>query len=147
MTGASATPPFRVERLDHLVLRAQDLESLTAFYRDVLGCAVERELEELGLVQLRAGASLIDLVSTSGELGRDARAHPEGRNLDHLCLRIEPFEPVRLRAHLQRFGVDHGGVKTVYGAEGFGPSIYIEDPEGNTIELKGPASEQPDSDG
>jgi len=143
MTGQPASPPFQVERLDHLVLRARDLERLTAFYRDVLGCAVERELEELGLVQLRAGASLIDLISTSGELGRDAQAHPDGRNLDHLCLRIEPFEPAQLKAHLDRLGVDHGAIKTVYGAEGFGPSIYIEDPEGNTVELKGPASESP----
>jgi catechol 2,3-dioxygenase-like lactoylglutathione lyase family enzyme len=101
---------------------------------------VERRVDELGLVQLRAGASLIDLVTVDGALGRQGGAAPgrEGRNLDHFCLRIEPFDETALRAHLQAAAVDVGELASRYGAEGQGPSLYIRDPEGNTVELKGP---------
>ncbi len=132
--------PFRPKGLDHVVLRVVDLAQMSAFYRDVLGCPVEREERVIGLVQLRAGRSLIDLVDAAGEIGRmggDAPA-PDGRNMDHLCLRIEPFEEGAIRAHLGRHGVSAGELKRRYGAEGYGPSLYIEDPEGNTVELKGP---------
>jgi catechol 2,3-dioxygenase-like lactoylglutathione lyase family enzyme len=131
---------FRVTGLDHVVLRVRDVGSMVRFYSEVLGCAVEREVEELGLIQLRAGSSLIDLVDAAGALGRrgGAAAGGEGRNMDHFCLRIEPFDPAALSRHLSRHGVEAGPVERRYGAEGFGPSIYIQDPEGNTVELKGP---------
>lgn len=131
---------IQVKRLDHVVLRVHDVGRMTRFYVEVLGCAVEREAAELGLVQLRAGGALIDLVDVAGELGRRGGAGPgpEGRNMDHLCLRIEPFEPSGLSRHLEGHGVEVGAVERRYGAEGFGPSIYIRDPEGNTVELKGP---------
>ncbi len=144
--------PFQPKGLDHVVLRVVDAARMTAFYRDVLGCPVERDEQAIGLVQLRAGRSLIDRVDAAGlpspkrssgfaqagEIGRGAAPRRDGRNMDHLCLRIEPFEEGAIRAHLERHGVSAGEIKRRYGAEGYGPSLYIEDPEGNTVELKGP---------
>jgi len=126
--------------LDHIVLRVSDMQRMTRFYCEVLDCRVERVREELGMTQLRAGQSLIDLVAVDGELGKKGGAAPgkEGRNLDHLCLRIEPFDQAELFAHLVAHGVMPGEARTRYGADGYGPSVYISDPEGNTIELKGP---------
>jgi catechol 2,3-dioxygenase-like lactoylglutathione lyase family enzyme len=131
---------FTIKGIDHVVIRAADLGGAVAFYRDVLGCAVERVREELGLVHMRAGSTLIDLISVEGKLGQTGGAAPgsEGRNMDHLCLRIEPFDEESLRAHLRKHGVSAGGVQMNYGAEGNGPSLYVSDPEGNVVELKGP---------
>lgn len=131
---------FSILGLDHVVLRAQNVPRMVRFYRDALGCTVERERPEIGLTQMRAGQSLIDLVAVDSEIGRQGGAAPgdEGRNMDHLCLRIEPFDPGMLAAHLIRHGVVPGEVKSRYGADGQGPSVYLSDPEGNTIELKGP---------
>ena len=131
---------IRIREIDHLVLRVVDLDRMLRFYCDALGCSVERRQDEIGLVQLRAGRSLIDLVPVSGKLGRagGAAPGPEGRNLDHFCLRVEPFDAVALRAHLETHGVEAGAVEARYGAEGEGPSIYLADPEGNVVELKGP---------
>ncbi len=131
---------IRIAGIDHLVLRAADLEAMLRFYTGVLGCRVERRVDELGLVQLRAGAALIDLVTVDGELGRRGGAPPgrEGRNLDHFCLRVEAFDEAALRAHLGSAGVAVGELASRYGAEGLGPSLYLQDPEGNTVELKGP---------
>ncbi len=132
--------PIRVREIDHLVLRVADPARMIAFYRDVLGCAIARRQDEIGLIQLAAGRSLIDLVDVAGKLGRMGGAAPgsEGRNLDHLCLRVEPFDEAAIRAHLARHGVAAGETASRFGAEGEGPSIYISDPEGNTVELKGP---------
>jgi glyoxylase I family protein len=132
--------PFRPLGLDHVVLRVADVARARAFYCDVLGARVEKVQEALGLHQLRAGTALIDLVDLAGELGRKGGAGPatEGRNMDHLCLRIEPFDEPAIRAHLARHGVAPGDVVSRYGAEGQGPSMYITDPDGNSVELKGP---------
>ena len=124
--------PFQVLNLDHVVLRVADLARACRFYRDVLGCREERRVESIGLVQLRAGASLIDLVPAEPPAAG-------GGNMDHFALRIEPFEEAALRAHLSAAGLEVGQVVQRYGAEGSGPSIYIEDPDGNVVELKGPA--------
>ncbi len=131
---------IRIRELDHLVLRVADLEAMLRFYMQVLGCTLERRRDDLGLIQLRAGASLIDLVPVDGKLGRAGGAAPgkEGRNLDHFCLRVEPFDEAAIRAHLQAAGVAAGETAQRYGADGEGPSIYVTDPEGNTVELKGP---------
>jgi len=131
---------IRIREIDHVVLRIVDLERMLAFYCGALGCPVERRQEEIGLVQLRAGASLIDLVPVSGKLGSAGGAAPgaEGRNMDHFCLRVEPFDAEAIRAHLLAHGVEAGKVESRYGAEGEGPSIYVADPEGNVVELKGP---------
>jgi catechol 2,3-dioxygenase-like lactoylglutathione lyase family enzyme len=127
--------------IDHLVLRVVDLETMLRFYCDALGCTVERRQDRIGLVQLRAGASLIDLVPVDGELGRAGGAAPgkDARNLDHFCLRVDPFEEQAIRNHLAAFGIEPGPATSRYGARGTGPSIYVNDPEGNVVELKGPA--------
>jgi glyoxylase I family protein len=130
---------IQIREIDHVVLRVTDLEAMLRFYCDALGCKVERRQEELGLTQLRAGRSLIDLVTVDGELGLRGGSSPgpEGRNMDHLCLRLEPFDAEAIYAHLDRRGVKAEDVRSRYGAEGEGPSIYLNDPEGNLIELKG----------
>ena len=132
--------PIRVRDIDHVVLRVVDLEKMLSFYCGVLGCSVERREDEIGLVQLRAGGSLIDLVPIGGKLGSAGGAAPgrEGRNLDHFCLRLDTFDEKSIRAFLTGHDVSAGEVVSRYGAEGQGPSIYLEDPEGNTVELKGP---------
>ncbi len=131
---------LKLQGIDHLVLRVIDLGAMTRFYVETLGCAIERRQDEIGLVQLRAGHSLIDLVPVDGKLGRMGGAAPgaEGRNMDHFCLRVEPFDADAIRAHLAAHGVEAGKTESRYGAEGEGPSIYLSDPEGNVVELKGP---------
>lgn len=132
-----------IRDIDHLVLRVCNLETMLHFYCNVLGCTVELRQEDLGLVQLRAGRSLIDLVPVDGKLGRagGVAPGPEGRNLDHFCLRLDPFDEPAIRAHLQAHGVQAGSTEMRYGAEGRGPSIYLSDPEANVVELKGPPTE------
>jgi glyoxylase I family protein len=132
--------PFRIAGLDHLVLRVRDLDRMVRFYCDVLGCHLEREQADLGLTQIRAGRSLIDFVTLDGKLGRMGGAGPgrEGRNLDHFCVTIEGYDEAGIRAYLGARGVEIGEAGSRYGAEGEGPSLYISDPEGNVVELKGP---------
>jgi catechol 2,3-dioxygenase-like lactoylglutathione lyase family enzyme len=132
---------IHIREIDHLVLRVVDLDAMLQFYCGALGCSIERRDDDIGLVQLRAGRSLIDLVPVSGRLGQAGGAAPgcEGRNLDHFCLRVEPFDEPAIRAGLSRLGIAVGPLATRNGAQGEGPSLYISDPEGNTVELKGPA--------
>jgi glyoxylase I family protein len=129
-----------IRQLDHVVLRVSDLRAMKRFYCEVLGCTVEREREELGLYQLRAGAALIDLVPVDGPLGLKGGAAPgaEGRNMDHFCLTVDPFDAEAITAHLRAHGADPAPVASRFGANGQGPSIYVPDPEGNVVELKGP---------
>ncbi len=126
--------------LDHVVLRVKDAARAVRFYTGVLGLNVERVREDLGLTQLRAGHSLLDLVDVGGALGRKGGAAPDAdaHNMDHFCLRIEPFDIAALSAHLIAHGVMPGEVRERYGADGYGASLYIKDPDGNTVELKGP---------
>ena len=130
---ASQTGAIQVAGLDHLVLRVADLDRAIRFYEQVLGCHVERRLDQPKLVQLRAGASLIDLVP-AGSAPKPA----EGRNLDHFAVRIATFDYTALAAHLREHGIAAGEVRRRYGAEGYGSSLYITDPDGNVVELKGP---------
>lgn len=136
---------IRLKGLDHVVLRARDSEALVSFYCDVLGCHVERRSsEDLGLIQLRAGNSQIDILSPDGKLSKEGGALPgaEGRNMAHFCLQVDGFDEAEIREHLKSHGFEAGPVETRYGAEGNGPSIYLDDPEGNTVELKGPPDEE-----
>jgi catechol 2,3-dioxygenase-like lactoylglutathione lyase family enzyme len=137
------TRPFRTRGLDHVVLRVRALEPALRFYTEVLDGTVERRIDALGLVQLRLGASLIDLLPVDGPLGRlgGGAAEEKGRNLDHFAVQIAPFDEPALRAHLLAHGVEPGDVGTRYGAEGNGPSMYVRDPDGNVVELKGPPTE------
>jgi catechol 2,3-dioxygenase-like lactoylglutathione lyase family enzyme len=135
-------PPFAVERIDHIVFRVVDLEKSIAFYGNVLGCHVVKRRDDLGLIHLRAGASMIDLVAVDGRLGRNGGAAPGlvARNVDHLCLRIEPFNEQAIIEHLASHNVQPIGLaEKNFGAEGNGLSLYFYDPDGNLIELKGPS--------
>lgn len=122
---------FHVERIDHVVLRVRDLAGMVRFYEQALGFREERRIERLGLVQMRAGASMFDLVAND--------AQSTAPNMDHLCFRVEPFDRDAIVTRLAPFGISVGETVDRYGAEGNGPSVYFHDPEGNEIELKGPA--------
>ena len=137
--------PIRIREIDHVVLRARDQAALIRFYCEVLGCTVELRQDPIGLVQLRAGRSLIDIVAVDSMLGRvgGAPPGPEAQNMDHLCVRVEPFDLDAIRAHLEAHGARIGPFGTRHGAEGDGPSLYVFDPEGNMVELKGPPEAPP----
>jgi len=130
---------INIQAIDHVVLRVRDLESMTRFYVDVLGAREEKSDPVLGLYQLRVGTALIDLVPVDSRLGRSGGAAPavEGRNVDHICFRVLPWDGAAIAKHLAAHGFDPEIVSR-YGAEGNGPSIYVTDPEGNNLELKGP---------
>ena len=134
---------FEIKHIDHLVIRVRNLQAMLDFYTNIIGCSIEKIQENLGLYQLRAGSSLIDFVPVDRPLGKLGGAAPgaEGRNLDHFCLRIEPFVGEELLEYFRTRGIEPGKVENRYGAEGDGPSIYLNDPEGNMIELKGPPGE------
>jgi glyoxylase I family protein len=130
---------IRIKDLDHIVFRVRDIEPMVAFYCDVIGCKVEWRRPELGLVHLRAGNALIDLVNVDGPTGSRGGPAPgrDGHNVDHLCLRIHDFDADAIVAHLKSHGVEPGKISDRFGAEGRGLSVYLQDPEGNTVELKG----------
>jgi glyoxylase I family protein len=134
------TAPFQLRAIDHVVLRIKDLAASLHFYCDVLGCSVDKRQEGIGLIQVRAGTSLIDLVPLEGMLGKRGGAGPghEGRNLDHFAIQIAPFDEPKILAHLSAHGIEIVESGQRYGAEGTGPSVYVLDPDGNTVELKGP---------
>ena len=128
-----------IQAIEHIVFRVVDLESVSRFYIDVLGARWEKKQGDIGLYQLRIGTALIDLVPIEGKLGAMGGAAParEGRNVDHVCFRVLPWDGEAVLAHLREHGVE-GEIVARYGAEGDGPSIYLSDPEGNNLELKGP---------
>lgn len=134
-----------IREIDHIVLRVRDVDVMRRFYCDVLGATHVAWRPEFGMSHLKLGRSMIDLITVDGKLGKAGGAAPgrEGRNLDHLCLRVEPFDQDTIVAHLRRHGVAVGEIHRRYGAEGNGISIYLADPEGNTVELKGPSDGQP----
>ncbi|HEJ7935349.1 VOC family protein [Serratia marcescens] len=133
--------PFNLQRLDHVVLRVRDMQNSLRFYTQIVGCDIAKQRPDLGLVHLRAGASMIDLVDVNGVLGKKGGETPDPhrQNVDHVCLRIDPFNEDALLAYLRSQGIDVDPAESRYGAEGDGPSIYFSDPDGNRVELKGPA--------
>ncbi len=139
-------PPFTLRRLDHVVLRVRDVELMLDFYCRVLGCLVEKTQKTIGLWQLRAGESLIDLVDSNGTIGRTGGAAPgvEAHNVDHVCLSVDGYDETAITEFLATQNVRIGEIGMRYGAEGNGPSIYLYDPEGNMIELKGPPVSPPE---
>jgi glyoxylase I family protein len=132
---------IRLAAIDHVVFRVADLDSSMRFYAGVLGATVEKVQADIGLYQLRAGSSLIDLVPVDGPLGRRGGEGPGegGRNVDHVCFRVLPWDEDAILAHLASHGIE-AQVAQRYGAEGNGPSVYLADPDGNGLELKGPSS-------
>jgi len=131
---------INIQAIDHVVFRVTDLEKVASFYIDVLGARWEKKQESIGLYQLRVGTALIDLVPVDGEIGRMGGAAPgdEGRNVDHVCFRVLPWDGDAVLAHLREHGIE-GEIVSRYGAEGSGPSVYLTDQQGNNLELKGPA--------
>jgi catechol 2,3-dioxygenase-like lactoylglutathione lyase family enzyme len=130
---------IKVKMIDHIVLRTEKLDEMIRFYSQVLGCKVERTLPaHIGLTQLRAGKSLIDLVNVDSELGRAGGPPPSGteKNVDHFCLQIEAISEEDLRQWLESNGVEVGDFEVRYGAEAFGSSVYIRDPDNNIVELR-----------
>lgn len=137
--GRMTHPPFKLERLDHVVLLVRDMAEAQHFYEQVLGCTVDRSLPELGMIQLRAGASLIDLVDIGSAEGEWARPETQGgRNMDHVCIATGPCTEQAMRGHLAHHGIAIVEEGIRYGANGDGMSFYISDPSGNQIELKSP---------
>ena len=135
-------PPFRLEGLDHIVLLVRDMAEARQFYEQVLGCAVDRALPQYAMLQLRAGASLVDLVDIRSSEGQWARPDiAGGRNMDHVCIATGPCDESAMRAHLARHGIDIVEEGIRYGAQGDGMSFYIRDPSGNQIELKSPVAD------
>jgi len=135
----AAPPPFALEGLDHVVLLVGDMEQARDFYCSVLGCTVEGALPQFGMLQLRAGAALIDLVDIGTTEGAWAKPPVEGgRNVDHVCIATGPWDEAAMRAHLaaQGIAIVEEGIR--HGARGDGLSFYVNDPFGNVIELKGP---------
>ena len=128
-----------IQAIDHVVLRVVDLNRVASFYIDVLGARWEKKQTHIGLYQLRVGTALIDLLPVDEKLGAMGGAAPgkEGRNVDHVCYRVLPWDGEAILAHLAKHGIS-GEIVSRYGAEGDGPSIYLADPEGNNLELKGP---------
>lgn len=130
--------PFEIQRLDHLVLRTRDIERLVAFYEG-LGCSIVRKLDAMSMCQMRAGDSMIDIVSIQ------EASTPAGqeRNLDHFAIRVEPFDESAILAYCEAHAIESQAMPMpLLGADGYGPAIYITDPDGNRVELKGP----PDAD-
>lgn len=137
-------PPFNIRQLDHVVIRTEHPDEMLAFYLG-LGCTMARDVTELGLRQLWAGSSVIDLVDVAGFIGQRGGSAPgeEARNMDHFALAVEPFDLDALHAHFDKLGVSYVDPPfSLFGAEGYGPALYVTDPDGNTVELKGPPSEE-----
>jgi glyoxylase I family protein len=133
-------PPFAIKKFDHLVLRTEDVEKSIEFYVDILGCSVDRRRPELGLYHLRCADFLIDLIDVNGSLGgnRPAVSQDMPRNLDHICLIIDPFDGAALTEFLKSKEITASTPEPRYGADGVAASLYFDDPDGNTIELKSP---------
>jgi catechol 2,3-dioxygenase-like lactoylglutathione lyase family enzyme len=130
---------INIQSVDHVVLRVADVERVGSFYIDVLGGNWDRRRHDLGLHHLRLGDVMIDLVPVAGPLGRLGGPAPgkEGHNVDHVAFRVRPWDGEGIRSHLRAHGIE-AEIKSRYGADGDGPSIYFKDPEGNGVELKGP---------
>ena len=130
---------LRIKGLDHLVLRTNQIEQMCLFYCRVLGCTLEGETpRDIGLIQLRAGNALIDLISVDSKLGAMGGGPPKKseNNLDHFCLQLKQTSEQEIRSHLVSHGVKVGEFAERYGAQGSGLSVYIKDPDGNTVELR-----------
>ncbi|MEU1599471.1 VOC family protein [Streptomyces sp. NPDC005708] len=123
---------MRVIGFDHLVLNVADVERSLAFYTGPLG------LQPVRVGEWRAGkapfpsvrvspTTIIDLVEAPAE-------RPEGSNVDHICLVVEPLEWQQVIDSGVFTVVDGPGER--FGAQGIAVSLYVQDPDGNTVELR-----------
>lgn len=125
--------------IDHIVLRTTKPNEMLNFYCEVLGCKVERETShEIGITQLRAGSALIDLVRVDSKIGKLGGGPPSKteNNVDHFCLQLKKISEEEIKSHLESHSISIGDFSDRYGAQGTGRSVYIKDPEGNTVELR-----------
>jgi glyoxylase I family protein len=133
--------PIKAKQLDHVVLRVADIDASTRFYHEILGFPLARINEEAGLHQFHVGSSMLDLVPIDGRIGRAGgeTVAKENRNVDHFAVTLSEYDEPSIVAHLESHGVTAYGSRKRFGAEGTGVSIMVTDPDGNTVELKGPA--------
>ena len=164
---SSTGPPFRLQRIDHIVIRCRDFPRMFDFYHRILGCTIDEPRDEYvnrfggALTHLRAGSCYIDLLAYDtnhltdegreaakrmhgGGVGlgdknlEDVQLSSESSTLDHLCLRVDPFDQQQMQSYLEGENVHIVAMgDRRLGADGVGPSVYVSDPEGNVIELKG----------
>jgi catechol 2,3-dioxygenase-like lactoylglutathione lyase family enzyme len=118
---------LRITGLDHIVLVCADVETSIAFYCDELG------LEEVRVDEWRRGDVPFPSARISPTVIIDLFGGTrDGRNLDHLCL---TFEGSTLDELSERFPGGRRGT-ALFGAQGYADSLYITDPDGNTVELR-----------
>lgn len=132
---------FTVRNIDHVVFRVTDMEASLKFYTEVLGLDIAKRNDLYSMIHIRAGSSMIDLIDIKGKLGVLGGEGPKetGRNVDHVCLRVDPFDEKAIIEYFAQHNVEVSPAQSRYGAEGDGPSLYCYDPDGNKVELKGPA--------
>ncbi|MBM3503192.1 MAG: VOC family protein [Alphaproteobacteria bacterium] len=141
-------PIIVVDRIDHVVLLVADLRRAARFYTEILGLRVERWREEIGLVQIRAGQSLIDLQLATGRRPKRTRSRPGQParsamirapvNVHHIALTVKRLDGPRLKRHFAKLGIAASEPRKQYGADGMGWAMDVIDPDGNIVELKGP---------
>lgn len=123
---------IRVTGFDHLVLVSADVERCLAWYTGELGC------EPVRVEEWRRGEVFFPSFRISPETIIDVlpgdRAAAGARNVDHLCLVVEPTDLAAVAASGRFDVVD--GPDTRYGARGDGTSLYVRDPDGNVVELR-----------
>ena len=120
---------MRVTGLDHVVIDCEDVERSLRFYADELG------LEPLRVDEWRAGdAPFPSLRVDEGPIIDRFAAARSGENMNHLCLVVDPTDLEAVKAS-GRFTVVAGPARR-WGARGEGTSLYVLDPDGNTVELR-----------
>ncbi|MEU0433788.1 VOC family protein [Streptomyces sp. NPDC006290] len=121
--------PVRVKAFDHLVLNVEDVERSLGFYTGLLGLAPVR------VAEWRGGQVPFPSVRVTEETIIDLVAHARGEsNVDHICLTVEPLDWDEVIAS-ESFTVLQGPVER-FGARGTATSVYVQDPDGNTVELR-----------
>jgi len=119
---------LEIAGIDHIVLNTHQIKAMLLFYCDILGCPIEKKQPDIKLTQLRAGNCLIDLIETNDKPGRI-------KNMDHFCLQVKDFDYEQISLLLKNNNITFSRYGKRYGAQGYAHSLFIEDPEGNTVEL------------
>lgn len=120
---------IRVSGLDHIVLTVADAHRSLAWYGGLLG------LEPLRVSEWEAGEVFFPSVRVDATTIIDLIEVPRtGVNMDHVCLVIDPVDLAALAADPD-LDVVEGPVRR-WGAQGEATSLYIRDPDGNTVELR-----------